>query len=782
MNNDQDKSDTPSSVIIDIDQQTKSNQQLEDEIRSIPLTDYSDYNIDIEPKTEFNDALFSNEDELDEALEQRHDKKTKHSNFIGSSSKETDKPKPVVTIDFTRFYTSETVNTENTDSHKKLQIINNSLNCSPAKKLRPKTVAAEKFDRLYQELNTKIENEQAAVNEPQEESHNDPIQENDNGKISALTNIIKKQSLALSKKSKQKFEESKAEIDEYLGRTLADRTVTLDFLLPLITKNQNLDELLTPEKITKFFSIKGKSVLSQLQKCDQQLSLITKLTLSNKRKLELIVAWRPIMSERINSLIAMYERKPVAYDDPKRSQMISLATSIMKLLITGYKQIYSHWYESSNLVYGTHRQTVNQTAFQLIDCLYMDLRLSIALHCPPTTAAIKTFNKLYYVLSLYEPQLLKEKHYSYTISEESSVDTVFVRYQLELFFQTDTLSSTLHKAMFSYLENKYPLTTLLPFTISQRLPEIEFGQQSLIVNQNSDQQSRLTDRVDATTNQEAIYIKVQNLFNAIKKDYVDALKSKMTGQDNYNPAEFSTINSDQSLIVLAMLNQSIVNAENKHTISNYTFFKPQSIKAYCGLNYCKSYLEYYYNTKNVDTPESDNPNKEIPAPAGASKGVWSTAGEDDHLVHLQITESKLGIAIDIGQLLLLIVSDDSKESPSSDDQAPEESTLRHKTLLLTQIIRLQRDHQGKLNVTGQKLSNDMVNVSIIDSESKSDTKDYSGIMSISNTDRLLITTNDIRYPSNKKLKLIFPDQSESIATIAGLTLLNNDAQVLTLSP
>lgn len=765
--------------------------ELEAAAPSEPQTDYSDYSFTIEQKTEFNDALFASEDELNQALLQSHAENQ------ATSADQSDEPcdaeanaaNQPTELDFSVFKPAASDHIDgsgNKPATNKLLIINNSLNDSPARKTLADTAASTLFN---QQLDAVIEQlKQQALHSNATKQANEAAPTNEaSGQLSALTTLIKTTSLALSRKGKAKLEQSRAELDEYLGRSLPERSEPLDFMLPASSHKLLNGELLTEPQIKKLFTTKGKPLLSVLNKTEQQLSLLSKAQLSGSKKLALLRHYRPLLSDKLLTVIAMYERKPLAFDDSKRSATGSSSLAVIKLLITNYKQVYSEFYQSNHLYYGPHRATINQSACELFDYLLLELRLSIALHCPPPLAAIKTVNKLFQVLSLYEPQLLDEACYCSLDGRDSTLNAMFMRYQLWCFIDTQTLSSKLHKTLFAYLAEYHAQLALLPLAVASQLPTIAVGQQMLKIELHADQAATLLDPTTSHNEQQApaVYMPTQTVFNRVKSDYVEALKSHIQQRQQHSSGTLNAVSPPQRLTLLAMLNQTIRNAEQQQAVSRYSLYQPVKLKAYCGLGDCHKLLCYRYAQHVSDGMDQTATAPKTILPPPASKGQWLIAGEDDKAIYLQIAEDRLGIACDIGQLLLLQRDDDTNnqstaaDSPAANgtgDAAAKEATAATETLLLTRIVRLERDHQGNVMFVASKLATTLTHVSILQ-----DQQDIPAITALNNTERLLITDHQHRYSSHSKLAITFPDDSTTDVTISGLIALSPEYQLLKLA-
>jgi hypothetical protein len=748
---------------------------------AVPLessSDYSDYSFTIEQKSEFTDALFASEAELNQALIQsRADKQAQATNPI--EPLEPAAEQQTIELDFSAFKPAADElddHGSNSPESNKLLFINNTLNDSPARKNLPETAAAAVFKLQLASIIAALQQPQPGNEDVEQTADTAPHSET-GSQLSALKALIKTKSLALSQKGRAKLEQSRAELDEYLGRSLPERSEALDFMLPNSNHKLLDSELLAETQLKKLFTSKRNPLLSILNKSEQQLALLTKAQWSGSKKLAVLNLYQPLLSEKILTVIAMFERKPIAYDDSKRCDTASQALAVMKLLITVYKQAYSEFYSASNLYYGPHRATINHCATALIDCLLLELRLCIALHCQPPLASIKTLNKLFHVLSLYEPQLLDESCYCSLDGGNSTPTAMFTRYQLWCFIDGQTLSSKLHKTLFNYVAQLEPQLSLLPLAVTSQLPTITLGQQMLGVQLLSEQPASLLGPAakHKAPSSALVYIPVQAVFNQIKSDYVEALKAHIHQRQQHSCSLLNNVKPPQRLMLLAALNQTIRNAEQQQTINRFSLYQPIKLKAYSGLEHCHTLLRYRYAQQLADSMDQDVSTPKTVVPPPASKGQWLCAGEDEHAIYLQIAEQRLGIATDIGELLLL-QREAEAETPAENKDEGSSQNVAAETLQLTLIVRIERDHLGNILIVANKLAVAMTHVKLLHQQ-----QSLTAIIALSSAGRLLITDLQHRHNSHRVLTLAFPDETSCAATISGLQALGAADQVLKLT-
>ncbi|WP_101757048.1 hypothetical protein [Oceanicoccus sp. KOV_DT_Chl] len=460
----------------------------------------------------------------------------------------------------------------------KLKILNNGINQSPARKSIPLDDNANAFNNQLQLIATQIEQEKIemaqanAKPEPAVPSQSPSPEKN--SALSAISQKLKAKSRELSEKGKAKMEQSKAELDEYLGRTLPERTISLEFILPITKSKKDIETNFQEKEIEKLFSAKNKAIASMLEIADRELITLSKAPVSNSKRIALLNAYTPLLSEKIKSLISMFERKPCNFDDKKRATMVDHGCSALKHLITGYKQVYADVYESANIIYGPQRKTANLIAFQIMDLLYLEQLLTTSLHLPVPTGAIKTVNKIVYILSLYEPEALSHLHPSVSLENSSSVEELFIAFHLLNKLDRHTLSSGLHKHLKQYLNQHRKLVSTIPLTVTQRLDHCEPGQQLWCAAHDQEYLTQLNHTDALTPDNSMIYLQVQAFFNQVKQDYITCLKFRMHNKQQ-NITSLAGASTEQALLLMSKLNQSIIALE-KTPKQIFTVFINQS--------------------------------------------------------------------------------------------------------------------------------------------------------------------------------------------------------------
>lgn len=761
---------------------TESSADVERALKSVPVKDYSDYEITLEQKSDYEDAIFANEEELDHALtSSQTDSPKQHLSADKAKPEPTDNT--ATQIDYSVFTKKLVTNTQQkTDvapKTKKISILENTLNDSPARKMIANSELASIFNAKHDNILLQIKEEKKQLESPADEkivtAESTDMPE---GKVSAFTQLVKNQGAKLTKFGKEKLEKSKAELDEYLGLSLPERTFDLEFIFPNIKGKEDAQAVLNISEVEKLFSVKGKKLATIFSKSSLQLTALSKTDIPSSKRIALLNIYYTNITLKIKSLISMFERKPTAFDDGKRTAMIGESTNIIKQMIHGYKLVYHELYQSNNLTYGHQRELANSLVFTLFDCLFLEQQLLTALHLSPIGASTKTINKLFYALAEYETELLDKPYYAYADEQETTITSLFKRYHILLFIDFKGLSSTLHKRVQDYLfRHSEKLRFILP-EVSQRLTAIPPGQQLLAINHDANCPATLLTQekpLEVSGTVAPIYLPIQNVLNQIKKDYVNGLKLCVNHQAEHQSKLFHDLSLEQYLLATGALNKSIKNTESKLSAHKYTVYSPVALKAYAGFTNSLQFLEYHHARMAKGDLEKNQPANDLPPLPSGSKCQWQCASEDNDRLYLETTEHAIGIPLDIGELVMFVKMPSKDSKPQKEADTAAQTTTQEESYILTRITRLERDHSGKLQIVATKLSDQFCQVNL------SSNDDSKGILLLQDSNPMLITDNTLRPSNDETLPLLFPDETIASCKVERLAVLTNNFQIISVS-
>ena len=144
-------------------------------------------------------------------------------------------------------------------------------------------------------------------------------------------------------------------------------------------------------------------------------------------------------------------------------------------------------------------------------------------------------------------------------------------------------------------------------------------------------------------------------------------------------------------------------------------------------------------------------------------------------MYLQTNEEKVGVTIDVGQILLLIKTQNNDGSNSEDVSSTSEETL------LCKVVQVERLQQEKLNVRLEIISSDISHIKIDNDSSK----ELLSLLAISNKRPVLITNIRKDYwataaKTNQTIEIFFPDKTATVIKIAALQSISQAVQIFSL--
>lgn len=726
-----------------------------DAVESIPIKDYSDYEIAIETKEQdhYSDALFGNEDELDQALNNDNPavaiEPPKPTNSAEPQARQPElqqpiqaKSEPQLDINYMRFLTAnrheigEAVTTP-------FSIIDSGVNGAI-----PSTIAD------YEEfVPATIPSEQDPTDKP--------------------ANIDSKQKQAnslrerIQLKAKSTLEHSKQGLDEYLGRSLPEREMPLDFSLPVQRSKKELEHLVTAYDIKKLFENKAKSIYSIFAQTNKDLAELIKCQLSSSNRLSLLDTYSEYLADRYVEVFTMLEKKSSMSGDSKRLELMVNSSAVLKHLIGGYKQIYASYYEGSNVNYGTHRKTAHQVAIRLLDVLLMEQHLASCLHTALSQSSIKTANKLLLATYLYEPKLFQQIHRSEALGREVTVEAMFVHYQLGLFIKTDSLSSSLYKVLAAYL-----LSQLKSFSIVADSEHKNLAGPVLSINHEQTEGPAFSAAapVPGVDSIPSLLIPVGGFLNRLNHDYRQALECLAQPDTKHPSPLFGKIKLPFAITVLSALTRVVDNRVAGKTDPIFSIYQATKLKMYAGLDDCHAVFDYQYALHTRKPAKKGEPTPDLPPKPVPNKTPILCAREDEGYLYLQISEDKSSKPIDIGQLLLLSgkmdVEQEDEIDNSDDIQSSPDRTL------LAQVIRLERSLPNKLNMVVEIISEDATAIRLTAKPEK-----LNKALIAQHGEQSLIVTQQTGQPfSEPTLPIEFLDGHSAAIQIAGFATIGSKIQ------
>jgi hypothetical protein len=740
--------------------QKKAEKALNDDLSQVKLSPSLNTSWEHEfehSKQTFDDALFADDDELNKALEKaksNSDEQTTNPTEPEKSAQTEDKTRATIEINFTQFLPANTklgqitepaLDTPTAKYH--LMAASQGVNGSqPGEVVQQASKSIFVLKKPTADRTQADETSLAATNPPH-----------------PLVTMIKTRAY-----------NAKTQFDEYFGRSLPARDLALEFPTAALKPKKEFDSIVNTAGIKKLFSYKASSPLTVFKKADEQLGDISKCEISISHKLSLLDAYSTPLAENFRALITAFERKPSSPGGTKRIETSLYALGAIKHLINGYRQTYTQFYASSNYAYGPRRAKINRCAYRLIDLLCLEQRLSTSVQRALPSTSAKTMSKLYNALALYEPELLKQPSDSLALGKKCSINTLFTRYQVVRCFEMMTLSTTLHPIVYQYVNNN--LSSLIIKSPSD-LEQIS-GSWLQIQHQNGDT-ARLINALpieftkeftnELTKEQQPqVLIWAQTFFNTLKKDYAECLATLGNTTHSHSSKALATFDIKNVLTVLSALNLCVHHLENNTTPASYAAYQPITQTAYSELSNVVGYINHYYQKLKEPPRAKGEPVKSPANKPKASINEWLCAMEDENTLHLQTTESKSNMHLDIGEVVLFVrISDEEEE--------------HHQ---LARVTRMERVQKTKLNLVLEKLGNKIAHaaVTFISDTAKglAEGKTVAGLLSQKEQAHYLITSTTQNTYTDQIVTVKLPDDLEATSSIDQLISLSQKLQVLSL--
>lgn len=731
---------------------------IQEAVESVPIKDYSDYEIAIETKEQdhYSDALFGNEEELDQALSS-----DETLGAVGVIEKPQEKPiekpestqspapqqqttsEPQVDSNYQRFLTAGSQTVDGTNEQL-ARIVERGVNG-----LIPGTAAD------YPAF--------VPASAPPPETAAEKTKQAEQTPAGSLRERIQL-------KAKSTLEHSKQGLDEYLGRSLPERDMPLDFSLPVQRPKKDFEHIVTAYDIKKLFENKAKSIYSIFAQTHKDLTDLIKCQLSSANRLSLLDTYSSYLAERYTEIFAMLEKKPSLAGDSKRLNLMTNSSAVLKQLISGYKQIYAGYYEGSNVNYGTHRKSIQQTTIRLLDVLLMEQRLAGCLHTALPQSSIKTANKLLLATCLYEPKLLQQSHASEALGSEVTVQAMFVRYQLGLLIKTDNLSSSLYKVFAAYLLSQLKNLSILASGEHKNLA----GPVLSIHHEQTDGPAFCAEppphKSSATP---SLLIPLGGFLNHLQRDYQQALQCLTQPATSHSSPIFSKIKLPYTITVLSALSRTMEQHISGKIDPIYSIYQPSKLKMYTGLDECHAVFDYQYAVHTRKPAKKGEPTPDLPPRPVPNKAQILCAREDDGYLYLQITENKSSKPVDIGQLLLL---NGQAEVEQTDDIDRSEDHTGPDRTLIGQVVRIERSLPDKLNMVVEIISEDATAIRLTARPGKLN-KALIALHNTQNKQPLIITQQTGQPSAELSQPIEFLDGSSAAINISRFVSIGSKIQV-----
>lgn len=718
-------------------EQPEANNELQKAIEDVPVKDYSDYEISIEAKEHYEDALFSDDESLEKALTAPQPAIPEPAREGASTAeKQPSIPPGPAQIDYESFFTEKSLmgefslnqDTPHTNSH--LQLYSTGLNNSfPAEKT-PLT-----------EVEIVEETEQPPEPLADEKPDKEPAKAHEK----------------LLSWGKSKLNKNKEQLDEYLGRSLPERALPLEFKFAALKNKKDFENIVSPYEIEKQLTNKGRQAHTLLKQADEDLANVVKCQLSNKARLQILEAYTPTLFEKLRAIKGTQGKTPPYPYEEKKLLAAEHAQNVARNLITGYKQVFAALYESANTIYAPQRKTVNLVAVRLADALCLEQNLLNALHRPIPPASIKSFNKLFHALSRYEPEWLNEPIQSMAMEETCTIKVLFTRYQALLSFDMMSLSPTLHKLLNQYLNSHLDKLDVLAARDWNTPPH--FSGKAWVLAHDSSEAAKLASAA-SSDRFTPLFIRVDRFFNQVKSDYDECLSLLGSPNPAHSSNALQGVGLQHSTTLMSELNRYVYLIENNKVPQAYTNYQAWPCKIYSGFTGSYSWLDHHFSKLNQPPRKKGEPAPVLPKKPAPGTSEWLCALEDGDTLYLQTTERKGTAALDVGWLLLVVQIDEND----------------NEKLSFIKITRVERGQANSLNVVAEKVGEDAINTVLTDSHG---TK-LPAILTSHKGAKVLLCNHKESFWTGKTVEASLPNRSTAILKIDRLYTLAQQWQLLTL--
>lgn len=669
------------------DENPRDDSALKEAAATIPVKDYSDYEIEIETKTEFADALFGSDEDLDQALEQSAADKATVADQPAAETPQASaadaSPEPAHAgpeFDFSAFLAESSLTTADD--------INRSAP-TPTLDVPPLT---EELRLLVDEHSAEAE---APAAEPAAETEQKP------------TSFAEK----LKQKAKQQFDKSRAHFDEYIGRSLPERNLPLDFTFPIQKSKKDLDGVASGYSIKKLFEDKGKSPLSVFRQADQDLAKINRCQMLGSSRHSLLDTYTESLIPRTLELITSFERKPNFAGDGKRLAIAEHCDAAIKHLILGYKQVYCGYYEAANVVYGPQRNAANAVLARLVELLLIEARLCVALHYGFPTSSVKAINKLFTAAQLYEPQLVTSPHTALADGEITSVKAMYFEFQALLVLNQSNLSPLLYRVARPYLKDKLGLLQLCPpGSLTQP------GRQYWVIGHDHSIAPKLVSGAsEMAAGFSPTVIETTHFLNAIKQDFSSCLAQYRQGSWQPDNPFLAAIKPHYALNIAAALNTQVAQHEHSRPSPRFSIYQAVKMQSFTGLEGIIAHLNFSYALATKKPARKGEMVKDLPERQKADRAHWRRAKEEATTSYMQLDEADTTAQLDIGQVVLMLempgeVEEGATEEKKSEDSKPEHSGPH--TTVLGLVTGLERIQGNKLNLSIDTLADNVTHATL----------------------------------------------------------------------
>jgi hypothetical protein len=449
--------------------------------------------------------------------------------------------------------------------------------------------------------------------------------------------------------------------------------------------------------------------------------------------------------EKLKTVIANYENKPTLPDDPQRQQVSGYCQDALHNLIYGYKQVYAEIYGLSNLGYGPQRVTANAIAFHLFELIHLEQQLMGCIYKRLPAGSIATINKLFVVLSLYEPELVDEVRESAAVGGPVSIRQMFLHIELASAFDLMYFSAHEHGMVNHYLDHHFAQLRFL--TAAEAAAD--GTTLKLVMSHESRDPALVTRKVDSAA-MPATVVVLDELFSTIKAHFAECLTLLEHRKPVHSSPVLAPRKISECLSMLGILNTFVEQMEKNTRVQTYNTYKAmEDLSVFAGFQECFM----YFRDKNAGREDHRTMKDSLAKRSSFMSDdkdsqeatMWFCAMETDRLMCLQTLETRFTVKMDVGWLMLILRKKDKEE---------------HTTL--TRILRMERLQGGKVNLIVEKIGIKAVNVAFEPWLSTEATKGQllPALITTMADGKYFVAPNNDRFWKGRQFKVILPNKKQ----------------------
>ncbi|MGK0441188.1 MAG: hypothetical protein ACJA0N_000985 [Pseudohongiellaceae bacterium] len=685
----------------------------EQQIANSAATDkYSQYDPLVQSKEHYEDALFSSEDALDQAITQGFNSedgtKKKHEESKVASNDENESPpsakaKPIILRQFLTTYSQE-------------QKFKSGVHLFSKDATHLPLIQRISIDGLY------TENE---ASNPHYEEYSCKLPKAQCGELPQGKTTFKTHFQAAIILTQYQLQKVKVAFEVYVGKSLPARKVDFDYKPLKLKSKKERGNLYSNYDIDSLFKTKGIKPHQLLLESNQELNKLIKCQLSNNHKTALLERYIQYLLPVYHQLFITYGKRAVSARNPQHGEIAELCKSTVKSIVTLYKQLYMTLYQATPLLYGPQRSKANTFAYQLFDWLMFEQLIGIATQTPLPDLSIKLTNKLFYALAQSEPQEIIKTRRSICSDETTNIERQFIDYQTLNIIDFKNINTKLHQPIINIIKELNLHSRVIDLYADH--PEVS-GFWADLENGKCLQNKKPNS---------GIKIDISHLLTSIDSLYQQSVQT--LGNQEGQHKVFSELHA---------LIQSLHNWLTQIKSNHYSMYQTGKFALFSSLENCFNQCAHTYAI-NVKQTQAKAPVIDLPEKPTASKTGILVAENNDILASLQFSESKAKINLNIGSPVIC------QETNTEDNSS---------TTYLGICQRIVRNQTGLVDIELSKLSNEYTSV-IITSVTPPHNK---GLLYSKGNKHFLIADAEEENWKGRTLDIEMHDQSTHVICIKGL--------------